>query len=224
MRRRTSSGRAARHAGPISEAPAHRQAARLCPDHPLSRAIAAVGYTSRQCTDVGAVLVGSVIAHLQGARWSAPLAGSAATVLAVLSLLLAFRVLDRHDCVIDLILDGNEDAELPVVQRERDRLLSVRKRSKLAGSLADMVREAQRPPRRSRFIATPLVACRIVAPLADELLEISGLLRAGPMFARGVARLDRLLGHATSPLYGDDVDALRNELHQVRELLVKRRP
>ena len=199
---------------PVPDGP-HRQPASLRPDHPLSRAVEAVGYTSRQWTDVGAVLVGSVIARLEGARWSGPLAGSAAAVLAVLSLLLVFRVQDRHDCVIDLILEGNEDAGLPVVQRERDRLLSVRKRSKLADSVAEMVREAQRPPR--RFVAPPLVARRVVAPLADELLEISGLLRAGPMSARGVARLDRLLGHAISPLYGNDIDALRNELRQVRD-------
>lgn len=218
--RRTSSGGTVRRAAGGSQAPGQRRAARLREAHPLARAVQAVETTWTQWTYVAAVVVGSVIGRLNGARWAGPLAGSAILVLTVLSLLLAFRIQDRHDRVIDVILDGQEDAAVPIVQRERDRLLSTRGCAKLSGSLAQVVHEATRPPR--RFVAPSLITRRVIAPVADELAEISELLLAEPSSARGVARVGRMLRDATSPLYGDDVDALRHELGEVRELLEKR--
>lgn len=68
---------------------------------------------------------------------------------------------------------------------------------------------------------TEAVRCtsRIVAQVADELRELGAVLRAGGVSARGVASLERLVSHATSPLYGRDVAALRDELRRAQELL-----
>jgi hypothetical protein len=55
--------------------------------------------------------------------------------------------------------------------------------------------------------------------VADEILEVIGLLRRPNASARGVARVERLVERALSPLYGRDVDALREELWRVRDLL-----
>ena len=46
-----------------------------------------------------------------------------------------------------------------------------------------------------------------------------GLLRTEGVSARGVARAERLVERAVSPLYGQDVGALREELRRVRDLL-----
>ena len=193
-------------------------------NHPLSTAIDAVASTRAQCTNVGAVMLGSIIATLEGAHWSRALAGTAAAALAGLGVLLAFRVQHRHDCVIELILDGHEDIVLPIVERERDRLLSVTTRAQLADTMAQVAREATSIPRRTVRLTPPLFAPRIVAPGADALLEISALLQAGPTAARGIARTERLLGLATSPLYGDDIGALHDELNAIRALLADHSP
>ena len=54
---------------------------------------------------------------------------------------------------------------------------------------------------------------------AGELRDVIGLLRAEGVSARGVARAERLVERAVSPLYGQDVGALREELRRVRDLL-----
>jgi hypothetical protein len=184
-------------------------------------AIDAVGSTRRQRTNVGAILAGSVIALLQRAHWAQWIAGSAGVVLPVVSVVLAFRLQDRHDRVIDFMLDGHEDAGPPIVQRKRDRLLSARNRSQRARSVAAVACEATTLRRRSLRVTPALFARRIVAPVAEELMEISGLRNARATSAQAVARADRLLGFATSPLYGDDVAALRDEVNALRDLLAR---
>ena len=180
-------------------------------------------YTGRQWVDVAAVLAGSLLARAQGARWAGPLAGSAATVLAVLSVLLALRVQERHDRVVDVILDGRERVPIALVQRQRRRLLSAPTRSQLARSLDEVVSEAAKPPRLAVRVLPPLCAPPVVSPLADELRDIGALLGADGVSARGVVRVERLLSQpATSPLYGGDVSALREELRLVRGLLMER--
>ena len=54
---------------------------------------------------------------------------------------------------------------------------------------------------------------------AGELRDVIGLLRTEGVSARGVARAERLVEHAVSPLYGQDAGALREELRRVRDLL-----
>ena len=84
-----------------------------------------------------------------------------------------------------------------------------------------MVGETAKPRRCLRPLP-PLCEPRVVSPLVAELLEISVLLHGEEMSARGVARVERLLTHAsTSPLYAQKVSALHEELCQVRELLTQ---
>jgi hypothetical protein len=107
------------------------------------------------------------------------------------------------------------------VQRQRRRLLRARTRDGLAASLEDIVRYVSGPKRRAR-IGRPLYEPRVVAAVADELREVIGLLRADGVSARGVARVERLITHAVSPLYGLEVSPLREELARVRDLLKDR--
>ena len=58
----------------------------------------------------------------------------------------------------------------------------------------------------------------VVRTVAGELRDVIGLLRAEEVSARGVARAERLVERAASPLYGQDVGALREELRRVRDL------
>ena len=59
----------------------------------------------------------------------------------------------------------------------------------------------------------------VLTMAAGELRDVIGLLRAEGVSARGVARAERLVERAVSPLYGQDVGALREELCRVRDLL-----
>ena len=199
-----------------------RQLEGLCADHPLARAADALGCTVRQWNHVAAVLAGSVIALAQGGRWAAGLVCSAGGVLVVLSLMLAFRLQGRRDCAIDAILEGDEDLPVAVVQRERLRLVSSRNRVELARSLEKLASEAAVTRGGRARLVPPLFEPPVVAQVADELRELGVVLRTEAVSARGVARLERLVSRATSPLYGRDVAALREELGHVRGLLRSR--
>jgi hypothetical protein len=185
----------------------------------LVRAIEAVRYTGRQWVHVAAVLTGSGIAGAEGDRWALPVMCSAGSVLVVLTLLLGARRQRERDCAIGLILDGRERVRIAAVERQRRRLLADRTRRGLAASLEDKVREASgRRCLGTRLIPVPCDR-RVVLAVADEITEVIGLLRRPSESARGVARAERLVERALSPLYGRDVDALREELWRVRDLL-----
>jgi hypothetical protein len=168
---------------------------------------------------VAAVLTGGLIARLENYGWALALIASAAITLVVLTLRLeAFRQRE-HDRAIDLILDGHDRISLAVVQRQRQRLASERTRQSLARSLEDTLHEAAKPlPLRARLSAVP-VDPTVVAAAAGEIVEVVCLLRLPGASTRGVARAERLVEHALSPLYGRDADALREELRGVRHLL-----
>jgi hypothetical protein len=202
---RAASARAAGHAG-------------LHCGHPLVRAAEAVGYTGRQCVYVAAVLIGSVIALIEGRPWAAALAGSAAAVLLVLGVLLAAHLQAERDCAIELVLDGRESLRIAAVERQRHRLLSERTRYALASRFEDVLEQAS-AGRRFRLIAPPLFEPRIVRAVANELGDVIESLRSEGTSAGGVARAERLVERAVSPLYGQDAEALREELHRVHKLL-----
>jgi hypothetical protein len=190
-------------------------------DHPLAGASEALRCTARQWNHVAAVVVGSGIARAEGGRWASSLVCSAGGVLVVLSLLLTVRIQARRDRVADVILEGREDLPVAIVQRERRRLVSEGNRAGLARSLQEMARDASAPGNGRVRLVPPLFQPKVVAQVAGELRELGAVLRAGGVSARGVASLERLVSHATSPLYGRDVVALRNELHRARELLTE---
>ena len=59
----------------------------------------------------------------------------------------------------------------------------------------------------------------VLTMAAGELRDVIGLLRTQAVSALGVARAERLVERAVSPLYGQDADALCEELRRVRDLL-----
>ena len=188
-------------------------------DHPLLRATEAVHYTGRQGVDVAAVLAGSVIARIEGYRWAGPLAFSAAGVLLILTVLLAGHKQRERDCAIELVLEGREGIPIAAVQRQRRRLISDQTRNGLAGNLEDLIRQSASRSRLQMRVTPLPFEPTVLRMAAGELREVSGLLRTEGVSARGVARAERLVERAVSPLYGQDVGALREELFRVRDLL-----
>ena len=122
--------------------PAVRHGAGLRSDHPLLQASEAVHYTGRQWVHVAAVLTGSVIARIEGREWAGPLAGSAAIVLLILTVLLVAHKQRERDYAIELVLEGRETVPIAAVERQRRRLLSDRTRNGLAGNLEDLIRQS----------------------------------------------------------------------------------
>ena len=188
-------------------------------DHPLLRATEAVQYTGRQWVDVAAVLTGGVIARIEGREWAGPLAGSAASVLLVLTVLVAAHKQRERDCAVELVLEGRERVPIAAVQRQRWRLLSDQTRNGLAGNLEDLIRQSAGRSRRQMRVTPLPFEPTVLTMAAGELRDVIGLLRAKEVSARGVARAERLVERAVSPLYGQDVAALREELRRVRDLL-----
>ena len=190
-------------------------------DHPLLRARTAIEYTGRQLLHVAAVLAGSVIAWLQADRWAAPLASSSAAVLLVLTGLLFAHVQRERDCALALILEGREGLAIAPVQRQLKRLLARRTRLRIVDELEDAVRHASRPTR-SVSLNPPRFEPTVVGALADKLRAVIRLLEDARCSARAVASAERLVEQEASPLYGRDLDALRDELHHLGRLLSAR--
>ena len=212
MRRRSLSTSRAHGVGGVAERTVLRS------DHPLLRATEAVQYTGRQWVDVAAVLAGSVIARIEGREWAGPLAGSAAIVLLILTVLVASHKQRERDCAIELVLKGGETVPIAAVQSQRRRLLAEQTRNGLADNLEDLIRQAARRPRLQMRVTPLPFEPTVLTMVAGELRDVIGLLRTEGVSAPGVARVERLVERAASPLYGQDVGALREELRRVRDL------
>lgn len=182
----------------------------LGPHHPLARALDLREVLLRQSTVTGVVLALSATAVLLRADWAGPVLVAGALVQLVLGVLLMAAVMLSRDRARDLLIEGC-DVGLPVLARERRRLLALRRREALAASLEDLVRSAERwgrTPNPSR----PVYEGFIVRQVAPELLAVAADLRAATVGVCGVARVERLLTTGTSPLYGPMSDELRAEL------------
>jgi hypothetical protein len=191
----------------------------LGPDHPLSRAIEALDTALKQWRAVAAVLVGSVIALVEGRVWAPTVAGSAAIVLVGLTVIAATQEQRIRDVVLDMILGGEERLPIAAVQRQRRRLLCQRTRASLANNLEEIIEQATSRPKLQVRLVLPLFERPVVASVAGELRLIIELLLADDATARGVAGCERLITHVSSPLYGQDVERLRQELRRLRDVL-----
>jgi hypothetical protein len=164
-------------------------------------------------------LTGSAIARIEGREWAGPLAFSAASVLLILTVVLAAHKQSERDCAIELILEGGEGIPIAAVQRQRRRLLAEQTRNGLAGNLEELIRQvASRSRSRPRVTPLPFEPM-VVRMVTGELRDVIGLLRGERLAARGVARAELLVERPVSPLYGQDAGALREELCRVRDLL-----
>ena len=191
----------------------------LGPDHPLVRAVEMVSTATRQSIVIATVFAGSVVAVCAGARSAASIAASAGIVLVgVVIRGAAFRQRES-DRAIDLILQGRETLPVTAIQRQQRRLIDPRTRLGLARAFETVISQATvRPKLRTRG-TIPLFEVRVVAPVRAELAAVAALLREACPVALGVARAERLLTDGRSPLYGQSVQALCDELQHVRRLL-----
>ena len=181
--------------------------------HPLARALDLIEVLLRQSTATGLVVVTCAAGVLFGADWArAPLIAAVAVQL-VLAAFLAAAVALRRERARDLLIEGR-DVGLPVLARERQRLLAYRRRETLADTLEDLVHCAERLDRMLPM-SRPVYHGFVVRQLASELLALAADLRSA-VGVRGVARTERLLTIGTSPLFGTETEELRAELARIR--------
>ena len=188
--------------------------------HPLTRALDLRGVLQRQSSATGLVVVASALTVLLGAYWArAPLIAALAVQLVLAACLAAVAALERERAC-DLIIEGR-DVRLPVIVRERQRLLERRRRRALAHALEALVRDAERS-QLSLSRSRPVYEAFVVRQVGPELIGIAAYLRSATVDVRGVARCERLLTIGTSPLFGAEIEELRAELTRIRTDLGRR--
>ena len=191
--------------------------AALGPEHPLVRAIELERVLVRDVLAVAAVGTLVLVAIASGmveALWPA-----AAVVLPMFAFAIcaaAARAAVRRRAW-DLIAEGRECLPVPVIARERERLLAAAHRRMLARSFARYRMAAQAPPW-PRGSATA-VRGRTVRDVDAELRALERLLEECESEARGVVQAERLIVDAGSPLHGGDPQRLREELRRITMLL-----
>jgi hypothetical protein len=119
----------------------------------------------------------------------------------------------------DLIAAGDDSVVLSVVARERRRLGSRKERERLAKSLEALHRDALRWNEILPQFRPPhgVVQLRY---LPRELKALTTALRRDRVRVQGVALATRFLTDGyRSPLYGDELEPLREELNRIRFLL-----
>jgi hypothetical protein len=124
----------------------------------------------------------------------------------------------RRELCLELIVAGRQALPLACVDRERRRLLHPRTWERLATSIDEMLGIAARPLR-VHPAARPIFYVGVIRRVAPELCQVASLLRGDAPCVRGVAAVEWLLTSPASPLYGVDVEPLRQELGRVRYLL-----
>jgi hypothetical protein len=129
----------------------------------------------------------------------------------------ALRARTRELC-LELIVGGRQGLPLSCLERESRRLLEPRTFERLATSVDEIV-EIAAPPLRLHPANRPLFYVCVIREVAPELRQIASLLRGAAPCAWGVAAVEWLLSSSASPLYGTEVELLRQELGRARYLL-----
>jgi hypothetical protein len=187
-------------------------------DEPLLRVLEQMTVRVEQSAIVVAILSVSVAALLAGVTQALVAVVAAAVAAVPLTASFAMLTSDRRACVRDLIIEGRGTLPLPVVQRERRRLLARTTRAELARSLETLREDASRRVRCATG-APPLYTPRVVVAVAVELQMAARLLDREQVSLSGVAMTERLLNAHNSPLYGRDPMLLREELHRITFVL-----
>jgi hypothetical protein len=183
----------------------------------MARVMDAIAVVERQAFAVASVLLASALAAGEAAVAQAVTVG-ASVVLLVLAAVAATLLDQRRRLAVDLIAEGRGGLPLRAVERERHRLADLRTRARLGNSFERVIGEAL-APRRLAPDPLPMVRPWVAAAVAAELSCVAALLRGTSPGLRGVALAQLLLTDGGSPLYGNDVVALREELGRVRFLL-----
>jgi hypothetical protein len=115
----------------------------------------------------------------------------------------------------DELLAGGDPGGSRLLVARALQLTSRRSRAALAEGLQRLLRRAQMP-------ASPLSVVRVrrdaVCANASALAELALLLDSpAPLYAQGVAALERLLGDGTGPAYRGDAQTLAGALEECRQ-------
>jgi hypothetical protein len=182
-------------------------------DHPLARAEHRVRWLGRQAATLGALLPVGALVTVIGAPDLRAVLLAGALVEACLLVALAAAVAVTHETALDLIAHGRGALPLVSVRRRRARLLRPRHVQGLAEAIQALRSEA-RCPNRSHPRSRPLYVPAVIREVDAELAATMHLLRSQPD-ATTLGRIERLLGGASSPLYGDDARRLREHLARI---------
>jgi hypothetical protein len=167
---------------------------------------------------VAAVQLGALALWWVNASYARALTLGAGVVQMALGLRWASLRVERREQCLELVIAGREDLPLAAVARERRRLGSPRRQAQLATCLENLADVAtHKPCRRER--QRPIHSRRVLTAAEPDLRGVVTRLRAGGGELRGVALLDRLITSGASPLYGESVDPLREELARGSYLL-----
>ena len=182
--------------------------------HPLARADERVRWLGRQAATAAALLPAGGVLLLAGGSGVLLVLPAAALVAAVLLLALAVARDTRRTSAVELVAQGRGALPIVSLQRQRERLARPGRAGRLAASIEALRREARAPYRgcpRRRLLYVPAVVRQADA----ELARTAELLRSVRPDPATVARVELLLGGATSPLYEDDAGRLREELNRI---------
>jgi hypothetical protein len=183
-------------------------------EHPLARAEERMRWLRRQFAAVALLLAGSAVALGLHAAELRTLLFTAAAAQALLVACLVSTAGTRRERALELIAEGRDTLPIASVRRERARLTDPRRRAALARSL-DRLRADARPDGYRRLVR-PLFVPAVIRQADAELARLAELLRSSGAGVIAVARTERLLGGASSPLYGEDGMRLREELRRIR--------
>jgi hypothetical protein len=195
-----------------------RAAALLGVCHPLVGLLGRFETVFEQLVWVTAVQAAGVVFLAGGTAFGLSLVVAAAVVQAGLACRVAALRTCRREICLELIVEGHATLPLPCIERSCRRLLGGRTAELFARSIDDVLASAARPP--TLPAARPLTDPRVIREAAPELRHVAALLRAGPA-VRGVALVEWLLTSAATPLYGSEVEPLRQELWRAVYLLAE---
>jgi hypothetical protein len=189
-------------------------------DHPLVRASELARSMIRQSGACLAALVGATVAGISGAAWAWAVILGAGMVLLILTVLAAGFQQCKRDQAIELILRGYQNVPIAAIQAQRRRLLSGPTRRRLACCFEQTAEEqSQRGSWQARG-AAPRFDPQVIVRATEDLLAVARVLDTESVSPQGVARAERLITDATSPLHGHDAIALRAELRRIRHDLL----
>jgi hypothetical protein len=186
--------------------------------HPLVAVLYACGQAIEGIAAVAAVQLGALALWWVNPSYGRALTLGAGAVQVALGLRWADLRVQRRELCLELVIAGREHLPLPAVARERRRLASHRHKAELAICLENLADIATRKPRRGER-QRPIYSREVMTATEAQLRGVAARLRAGGGELRGVALVDRLITSGASPLYGERVGPLRDELARARYLL-----
>ena len=186
--------------------------------HPLVGLLRQSDTAFEQLVSVTAVQAAGVVFLSGNLRFGLSLAIAGVVVQVGLGCRLAALRACRRELCLELIVGGSQGLPLSCIDRERRRLLDPRTWEQFATSIDEMLEIAARPLP-VHPAARPIFCVRVVRRVAPELRQIASLLRGDAPGVRGVAAVEWLLTSSATPLYGVQVEPLRQELGRARYLL-----